>query len=292
MNTIFSFASSASAYTGMQHWSLDPLAGPRSFRGVSAWLDDVIIKVETPNAEGLNMGLVDFTPTRWKRFAEHYIDRERFQEFMDRLPNLRPQQTAGYLTPVRAVHSMGNCLMGFTARQRKKGFPELQMYSRTAIWAPTGVLDLYLGSLVANWWSRRIGFPVKLEWRLAQCQFTTWKSLAYLVNLIHMEARDRGVPIEQTWWLQQLTCTESSDNRYLLAMRKVYDQARHIHLHMDRTYRLPARQTNRMLAAERRFLAGYQRDLRPSIDTILDPDAMESLAVAAGVEDDEDNDED
>lgn len=287
----FEYTSAEEAFLAQFAYALDPDNTDLRFRGVAAWTDDIRISIAQPDPTKLNMGLVDFTPTRWSRFAQHYIDRGHFQDFLNRLPNLRPNQTAGYNTPVRAEHSMGNCLIGFTARRRESKRLEVQLYSRTTIWAPTGILDLYLGSLVCEWWKVQTGYQPTLTWILTQRQFTTWKSLAYLVNVLHMHKPSSG-DLHDSWWGKVLTSGEPTQNRYLQGMRKTYYEARNIHLFMERTYRLPARQTNRMLSAERRFLAGQQRDLRPPIESLLDPDGMGQLVTTLGEEDDDDEDMD
>lgn len=276
MYTVHEYPGSLEAYTGHFRRYMDPDFHPAAFRGVMAYDDLQIIRVERPGPT-INLGLVDFTPNRWANFVAHYIHRDSFLYFLSKLPTLNPGQQVGYTTPIVAPHSLGNCLMGFTASKRGKGKAILRMVSRTSIWAPTGALDMYLGSLVAWWWGKQISENVEFHWELHQVQMTTWKSLPFMINLAYMDALEdlrRTNPTAQpndltradlvrSPLIQALLDTTPTKNRFLKQMRTVYATSRDVNKLIGGTYRLPLRQTNRMLAAEKRFLQGAQRRLRP-----------------------------
>lgn len=272
----YHFSESWEAYQAMYKLFLDPDFTTDRCRGAQVGIDDPVIIIENANTTNLNLGIVDFTPTRWKHFIQHYVDLDLFSRFARTLPTLKPFEELGYTCRIHPKHRLGNCLIGFTARRPKKNQAMLTMLSRTCIWVPTGILDLYLGSLICEEWSKQIGIPVTLRWTLSQLQVINWKSLPFLANMGYLENPE---DYTQSSWLQPILpgSPDSLTNRYIRLMQKTWERSLDVPRLMQNTYRSPMRQLGRMNKALERAKMGQPRIVKPDFTTILNPLLLEAI---------------
>lgn len=132
-----------------------------------------------------------FTEVKWESILYSYLDPRSFAQFHRQCARARLHKEIGYTCPYFGDHSTGNCIIGMTYNGER-----LSVFSRVALWAPTGPFDLSLLTLVA----KMIGAST-IVWKIGVIKLTE-KSLPGLeVMNLHRDSPfvRQGVPAPTGW---------------------------------------------------------------------------------------------
>lgn len=276
---------------------LDPDFVPDKRGGNAVWSSDNLIWIEKPNLVSIEW--VGFNPRRWFKFVRTYTEPKAFKFFMDRAMEDRNTTEAGYQTPVnKMAHNNGNCLnalhYGIHTNSEKAASREVTLMSRSSFLVHTGILDLYLGSLVANTLEAAIGKPVHLKWVLSQSQVIMIQALPWLIALSTYEGARLGIPPEKTWVLENIVSNHPVKNPYINTLRKNYYEFTHPWIGADHwNYMAIPRMTDKAAKLAARIKANPDgwTTFFPGMDTIYDTSqAMSQFSPEELGEDEDDGD--
>lgn len=159
------------------------ISGYRGTFNFRMYSHDWTIVITNPTST-LNLSMVDFQANRWaKRFLPEYFEAQSFSKYLAFLKTRKGNeaQEYGYKCSTKARHSLGNCLLGVTVRPGKKD-PRVALFSRSCYLQPTGLLDLSLGAVLADYVTQLTGVQAELVWHVSHLQTNCWKFLPYMLN--------------------------------------------------------------------------------------------------------------
>ncbi len=151
---------------------------PDGTDGNKFWSNNHLVVIQDPYVDQ-NIVEVGFTFRRWQKFINEYIEPTELAGFFEKAKKLSAGQEISYVCPVKADHSLGNCLIGVTAHVVPTS---LTFFSRASNLVPTGALDLGFAAALSNNFARVTKFKnVPFIWHVSQLQFHTWSTIPYLV---------------------------------------------------------------------------------------------------------------
>ncbi len=172
---LFKYDTSAEAYRGIIETFLTNQEGVvEGCSGLRVWSRNFIIQIKKPDID-ISLDKVGFTQKRWSTFLANYFDPMDFSVFYQRTVHASKSQTPGYTCPVKAPHTMGNCLIGLSTQVKPL---QVTLHSRACVWAPTGLLDLSFASLLALRLQQDMQTPsATVFWHIDQMQLNVIKCL-------------------------------------------------------------------------------------------------------------------